>query len=220
MQLLLAGLLVFVLSGCDPPSWYLSAHSSGKGKTRKINVSATFTGTETFQPGTIFTPGPGGVTTVQNNVAKGPFSGTLPFKINLNPPRAKKGSASAAGGGVRTVSGTYVAKSSGSFTASTGTGQFTGTMLMRFAQAKIGDACLTFSLTSGSSGATESGSFSLVGGTKAAATSRFTGTFTKTLQQTGTAGAISVSGSMSGQGKVDKPARPLNADCQALIGQL
>ncbi len=214
----LAGGLALALSGCDPESWYLLAggHASGgKSKVQKIKVTTSFSGNQTFLPGATFTPGPGpGERTVTNEVNKGSFSATLPFRINLGKPKA-----SSAAFGVRSVSGNFIVKLGGTYNPSTGTGTFSGVELIRFNQAKLGQACLTFTSNVTNQGANDSGTFILVGGTKAAAKMRFSGTFSETLVF-GPSNTATFSGSLSGKGKYPKSARPLNAECKALEPQL
>ena len=212
----LAAVVAIVLAGCDPPSWYLSggAHSSGGGGgTVKLRANAPFGGTETFLPGTVFTPQPGGTTSVSNNITKGTFSSTSANAITL--PR----SLAAAAKGFKTVSGTFVAKTSGTLTPSSGTGQLTGTLVMRFSPASVGIACLGITINTSNQGKSETGSFTLLGGTKSAAKARFAGTFTKSLTFP-TGNTASVTGSLAGSGKSPKKARPLTADCKALQPQL
>jgi hypothetical protein len=211
--------LGFILSGCDPPSWY-TASSAGGGKTSKISVaSVQFTGTETFTPGTQ-TPGPApGQITIQNEIVKGTFAGTLPQAVSVTPPKRKKGASAAGGGRVRIVSGTFVARLSGTYTPSTGIGTFNGVQLLRFTPAKIGDACLTFNSNVTNRGSNEQGNFTLVGGTKAAARGRFSGDYQLIVTQTAP-NTATITGLINGSGKVGKPARGLSADCQTLAAQL
>ncbi len=90
---------------------------------------------------------------------------------------------------------------------------------MRFSPAKVGEACLSLSLTTSNQGKSETGSVTLLGGTKSAAKARFSGTFTKSLTFP-TATTASLTGSLVGSGKSPKKARPLTADCKALEPQL
>jgi len=216
LALCLVGAAAIALTGCDPPSWYMNAgaHSSGgAGGITKLRANAPFGGTETFLPGTVFTPQPGGTTTVSNNVTTGTFSSSSANPITL--PR----SLAAASKGFKTVSGTFVAKTSGTLTQSAGTGQLTGTLVMRFSPASVGTACLSISITTSNQGKNESGSFTLLGGTASAAKARFSGTFTKSLTFP-TQNTANVNGTLIGSGKSPKKARPLTADCKALVPQL
>jgi hypothetical protein len=169
------------------------------------------------QPGTIFTPTGGGNFAVSNQVVKGTFSATLPFAIDPSIPKRKR-KAAAAGGGIRSVSGTFVSKLAGTYNAPAGTGTFSGVKVLRFSQGKLGDACLTWNSTVSNNGNTESGSFSLAGGTKLAARSRMSGTYTGTKTQTGM--TATVTGTITVSGKVGKPARGLTPECSALVPQL
>lgn len=211
----LAAVAALGLGGCG----FFSAQSGGgKAPVKRINVSTPYSATGTVQPGTIFTPAGGGSFNVSNQVVKGTFSATLPTRIDPSLPKRKKRSASAAGGGLRSVSGTFVSKLAGTYNAATGTGTFTGVKLVRFAQGKLGNACLTWNSSVTNNGNNETGSFTLAGGTKLAARARFTGTYAGTKSQVGT--TATVTGTITASGKVGKPARGLTPDCQALVGQL
>jgi hypothetical protein len=181
-------------------------------------VTTPYSETGTAQPGTSFTPTGGGNVTVANEIVKGTFSATLPFKINPNLPKAKKKKAGAAGGGLSAVSGTFISKLGGTYNFISGTGTFTGIKVMRFAQGKLGDACLTWSSSVTNFKNNVSGSFSLAGGTKNSARSRVTGSYTGTKSQTGP--TATTTGTLTVSGRIGKPARALTPECTALVGQL
>lgn len=212
----LTGLLAVGLSGCFSQELVLpfgAQSAGGGGKVQKLKTeSAPFSGTITFLPGTVVTQGPGpGEQTISNETNSGSFSATLPKAIALRKPGAR----AAAKGGLKTVNGSYVQRGSGIYTPATQSGSFTGVLLLSFSQAKLGQACLTLSSTPTSAGRAESGTFALIGGTKIAARMRFSGSYTQVVQPTGT-NTSTYTGSLSGQGKYPKSARPLNADCASL----
>jgi hypothetical protein len=211
------GLAALVLGGCGFMSAPLGGGAGGgKAPVKRISVTAPYTVSETVQPGTTFTPSGPGTFAVGNQVVKGTFNSTLPFKIDPVPRKKKK--AAAAGGGFRSVSGSFVSKLAGTFNAMTQTGTFSGVKVIRFGQGKLGDACLTWNSTVSNNGNTENGSFNLVGGTKLAATARMTGSYTGTKTQTGV--NATVTGTVTVSGKVGKPAKGLTSECQALAPQL
>lgn len=214
-----AGLLVVGLSGC---SFYdsvpVGGSSGGKGRAKSINISTAFTQTGTVQPGTVFAPGPTPTSVViTGQVSKGTFSATLPFKVNPNLPKKKK-KAGAAGGGISSVSGSVVSRISGTYDFVAGTGTFTGVQVLRFNQAKLGDACLTFTSTASNFAKNETGEFILAGGTKLAARTRATGSYTASKPAQGP--TATVSGTLTLTGKIGKPAKGLTPACSALAGQL
>jgi len=190
--------------------------AGGKSPLKRINVTTPYSVSESVQPGTVFTPTSPGIFAVSNQIVKGTFSATLPFKVDPSIPKGKKKASAAAG--FRSVSGTFVSKLQGTYNAISNTGTFNGVRLLRFSQGPLGDACLTWSSTVSATTNAETGDFSLVGGTKLAARARMTGTYSGTKSQTGT--NATVTGSITVSGKVGKPARGLNADCQALAPQL
>jgi hypothetical protein len=217
LPIALSGLLAVGLGGCFSQELVLpfgAQSAGGGGKVQKLKTSAPVSGSITFLPGTVIIHGPGGQQTIASETNKGTFSATLPKRIALRKPKA-----SAAGGGIKTVSGSFIQLGGGTFTPSTQSGSFTGTLLLRFDQAKLGLACLNLSANVTDNGRNQSGTFTLVGGTKIAASVRFSGTWTQALQSTG-ASTTSFTGNITGQGTYPKSARPLNADCKSLQPQL
>jgi hypothetical protein len=199
----LVALPALVLSGCD----IVSPLKGGVG-TAKVKINATFTGNGTEQPGTTFAPGPNGTTLVQNKTIKGTFTATLPKKIDPTPPKPK---AAAAGGGIKIATGTFIARSSGAFNPATNSATLSGVQVLKFDQG-LGEACMKLETTVTNGGANETGTFTLVGGTKIAGKARFAGTYS------GSQGPTGFTGTLNGKGKLGKSLRPHNADCKAIRG--
>jgi hypothetical protein len=202
----LIALPALVLAGCDAFGGGVLAG----GGTAKVKFTATYSGTASELPGTVTTPNPNGTLNIQNKTIKGTFSGKLPVKIDPTPP--KKKSAGAAAGGIKSVSGTFIGRSSGTFNPATGTAELTGVQVLKFNGGVLGEACLKVTTKVTNGGNNETGTFTLVGGTKVAGRARFSGTYT------GAAAASGYTGKLSGKGKLGKPARPHNADCKAIRG--
>lgn len=195
----LFALPILVLSGCDIVNG---------GGVAKVKINATFSGTGTEQPGTTFAPGPNGTTLIQNKTVKGTFTATLPSKIDPTPPKPK---AAAAGGGIKAASGTFIARSSGTFNPVNNSATLSGVQVLKFNQG-LGEACLKIETSITNGGANETGTFTLIGGTKVAGRARLSGTYS------GAAGPSGFTGRLNGKGKLGKSLRPHNADCKAIRG--
>jgi hypothetical protein len=215
----LAVALSFGLSGCGLLSGWPGATGSGgggKAPVKKVKVSANYSATETVQQTGTFTPAGGTKTNVSGQIARGTFSAKLPVKVNPVPKAA-----GAAGGGVKAVSGSFISKLDGTADFLAGTGDYHGLRVIDFSKGSFGVACLSWTSKLSNGSNTENGSFSLIGGTKLAGKSRFSGTYTGTRSQTGGPGEpATVTGTIQLGGKVGKPAKKMSADCKALAAQL
>jgi hypothetical protein len=192
----------------EPSKFSTSTLGSGDDAPKKVTIDATYTGNASFPPGGTFTPTGGGNFQITDRPITGSFSAALGKRVKV--PK----SASAAGGGFKSLTGTFYGSVDGNFNQATGAGNSSGVMVLKFSVAKLGIACITFAGTI-SGGNTEAGTFTLAGGTKEAKTSRFSGTYSQT--GTGVSPTASQgSGQLSGKVKFDKPARGLTDECKAL----
>ncbi len=193
--------------------------AGGGGPLKKIRLSTPYSVSQTVQnPGT-FTPAGPNTVTVKGQISKGTFSAKLPNAVNPTPPK-KKSAGAAGGGSVKSVSGTFISQLDGTSNFVNGTGDFKGPLVIDFSKGSFGVACLSWESKVSNNGNTETGSFILIGGTKLAARSRFSGTFTGNKTQAGPGQPSTVNGTIKLAGKVGKPTRAMNADCKSLAAQL
>jgi hypothetical protein len=197
---------------CPEPA-ELSILGGASGAPKKLTIDASYSGGLSFPPGGTFTPTGGGNFQITDRPVSGSFSASLGKKVTI--PK----SATAAGGGVKSVTGSLYGSVDGNYNVATGTGNSSGVMVMRFSVGKLGIACVTFAGTVSNRARTEEGSFTLVGGTKEAKTSRFSGTYSQT--GTGVSPTASQgSGQLTGKVKFDKSPRGLTDECKALLPNL
>ena len=188
--------------------------SAAAGPVTKLKVSRAYTGTVTGQQGGTFTPAPDGKSVaVQDRPFNGTLTATLPKKIEV---QKKPGSDSTFK--LKRLNGVYASSVDGT-TYSSGSGQWTGLQLVRFAKRPLGTACLSFAATTTNNDRDETGAFTLIGGTGASKRARFSGTFTQTGQPS--PGATSpVSGVITGKLRFNRKPRALTPACRALVQQL
>lgn len=207
------------VTGCTFPSHGgepsgRSASTSAASPVKKLKVSRPYTGTVTGLPGGTFTPSPdGNSVTIQDRPFNGTLSASLPKKV-----RVQKKPGSEKTFKLKALNGTYATLVDGT-SHSSGTGQYTGLQLVKFNKRPLGLGCISFNTTTTNNEQSESGTFALIGGTRALKRARFAGT----INQTGTpsqGNTTPVSGVIAGKIKFNKKKRPLNSECRALLPSL
>jgi hypothetical protein len=221
----IAGCLSLVLSGCTiedlaEHTARVSGHSSGAGETpsgysaKATRFSFSYSATEAFVGKKVSEANGDGTGQFGALTTKGPFKAKLP-------PAARR-----LAGGAHAAKGTFIATYDGTWDRNTSSGTTSGTVLLKFSNARLGELCFVadgkYTYTESPAGVITmdgTGTFKSSGGTHRSAAQKTTGTWTQTVISYPENRPDDVHGTFAGAyRKASK--QPLPAACQELAKSL